>query len=510
MKTLRLILGDQLNQHHSWFEEKSADNIYVLMEMEQELTYTTHHIQKVIGFFLAMRQLAETLSNQGHEVIYLTLDDKENEQSLTENLAHLIEAHNIERFEYQLPDEYRLDEQLKSFCKNLSIKSKAFDTEHFLSTRTELREFFKGKKQLLMESFYRQMRKKHSVLMDNGEPEGGKWNYDHSNRNKMPKNIAIPSPKTFPKKVEAIKKLIEAHEIKTIGTVDINNFIWPTTRAEGLDLLNHFIKHCLKDFGTYQDSLTTKGWSLFHSRLSFAMNIKLISPEEVIQAVEKHWQDHQNEIPLSSTEGFIRQILGWREYMRGIYWMHMPDYAKENYFENKQQLPSWFWTGDTKMKCLSHAIGQSLDYAYAHHIQRLMVTGNFALMAGIHPDEVDQWYLGIYIDAIEWVEITNTRGMSQFADGGIVATKPYVSSANYMHKMGHYCQQCHYDHKAKTGEKACPYNSLYWSFIDQHKEKLAKNPRMSMIYRVWDKKSTDEQNQLIEQAAKYLDQIEAL
>ena len=214
--------------------------------------------------------------------------------------------------------------------------------------------------------------------------------------------------------------------------------------------------------------------------------------------------------PLSAIEGFIRQILGWREYMRGIYWRNMPDYADLNFFEHKRKLPSWFWTGKTKMKCLSHSIGQSLDHAYAHHIQRLMVTGNFALLAGIDPDLVDEWYLGIYIDAIEWVEITNTRGMSQFADGGIVATKPYVSSANYMNKMSHYCGQCTYDHKRKTGDRACPFNSFYWNFIDENRDKLAKNQRMSMIYRVWDKNSTENKNQTLEQAASYLKSLEEL
>ncbi|MHA7100441.1 cryptochrome/photolyase family protein [Roseivirga pacifica] len=510
MKTLRLLLGDQLNQNHSWFKKTDPQHIYVLMEMEQELNYTTHHIQKIIGFFLAMRSFAGMLENKGHQVIYLKLDEKENQQKLTKNLRNLIEEHNIKRFEYQLPDEYRLDKQLREFCKDLSIETSVFDTEHFLTERNELERFFKGKKQLLMESFYRMMRKKHDVLMDNGEPEGGKWNYDHKNRNKMPKNTQVPSPKTYAKKVNDLVTLLESKGIKSIGSVAQENFIWPTTREEALDLLEYFCKNLLKDFGTYQDALTTKGWSLFHSRLSFALNIKLISPKEIIEAVETYWRNHQETIPLSSAEGFIRQILGWREYMRGIYWMHMPEYSRENYFANNRALPSWFWNGQTKMKCLSHSIQQSLEHAYAHHIQRLMVTGNFALLAGIHPDEVDQWYLGIYIDAIEWVEITNTRGMSQYADGGIVATKPYVSSANYMHKMSHYCEQCHYNYKAKTGEGSCPFNSLYWNFIDQHHTKLSKNPRMSMIYRVWDKNSAKDQNQILEQAALYLDKIEEL
>lgn len=509
MKRLRLILGDQLNHQHSWYQEKDDQICYVLMEMQQELTYTTHHIQKVIAFFLAMRAFAENLEKEGHQVIYLRLDDENNRQSLTENLLAIIKGQGIQKFEYQLPDEYRLDKQLQVFCGGINMPFEVFDTQHFLTTRTELSDFFKGKKQLLMESFYRNMRKKHNVLMDAGEPIGSKWNYDHENRKKMPEDTFVPPPKGFKKEVSEVVNMLEKEGVKTIGRVKAEEFIWPVIRQEGLEQLDFFLKECLPYFGAYQDAMTTKGWSLFHSRLSFAMNVKLISPQEVIQRTEETWQENQ-EIPLSAVEGFIRQILGWREYMRGIYWKFMPGYAKENFFQNDRKLPGWFWSGKTKMKCLSHAIGQSLDYAYAHHIQRLMVTGNFALLAGIHPDEVDQWYLGIYIDAVEWVEITNTRGMSQFADGGIVATKPYVSSANYLHKMSHYCSGCSYDHKKKLGEKACPFNSLYWDFLERNRGSLQKNPRMGMIYRVWDKNSAENKKQIIEQAASYLERIEEL
>lgn len=509
MKKLRLILGDQLNHQHSWYQEKDDQTFYVLMEMQQELNYTTHHIQKVIAFFLAMRAFAEHLEKEGHQVIYLKLDDARNKQSLADNLSWLIKAEGISKFEYQLPDEYRLDKQLQGYCEAISIDFEVFDTEHFLTTRNELSEFFKGKKQFLMESFYRNMRKKHHVLMDSGNPVGDKWNYDHENRNKMPEDTYVPQPKAFSRDVSEIVDLLKKEKVETIGNIQPNDFLWPVTRQEALELLDFFLKECLPYFGAYQDSMTTKGWSLFHSRISFAMNVKLISPEEVIRKTEDIWQQNR-EIPLSAVEGFIRQILGWREYMRGIYWKFMPDYAKENFFQNDRKLPGWFWTGKTKMKCLSHAIGQSLDFAYAHHIQRLMVTGNFALLAGIDPDEVDQWYLGIYIDAIEWVEITNTRGMSQFADGGIVATKPYVSSANYMHKMSHYCSGCSYDHKKKLGEKACPFNSFYWDFLERNRKLLEKNPRMGMIYRVWDKNSAEQKNQIIEQAASYLERIEEL
>lgn len=510
MKKLRLILGDQLNHQHSWFDEVNDDQLYVLMEMKQELEYTTHHIQKIVAFFLAMRAFAEHLKIQGHQVLYLTLDDQRNQQSLTNNLNWIIAEHQIQKFEYQLPDEYRLDEQLQNYCGGIKLPYEVFDTQHFLTARKDLTKFFEGKKQLLMESFYRDMRKRYDVLMSNGKPVGGKWNYDHENRKKMPKETFIPQPKSFQHDVTGLIELLKEEEVKSIGNIDPLDFVWPITRDESLELLNFFIDECLDSFGTYQDAMTTKGWSLFHSRLSFSLNTKLLSPTEVIGKIETYWNNNPKEDLLPAIEGFIRQILGWREYMRGIYWKYMPDYAEKNFFEYRRKLPDWFWTGETQMKCLGHAIDQSLDHAYAHHIQRLMVTGNFALLAGIDPQEVDHWYLGIYIDAIEWVEITNTRGMSQFADGGIVATKPYVASANYMHKMSHYCSQCHYDYKKKVGEGACPFNSLYWNFIDEHRNKLSNNQRMSMIYRVWDKNSQEKKNQIIEQAAHYLDKLERL
>ncbi len=510
MKTLRLVLGDQLNQEHSWFEELNEDHLYVMMEMKQELTYVKHHVQKVIAFFLAMREFKRDLEAKGHQFLYLTLDNPENYHQLEKNVQRIIATHKIQRFEFQLPDEYRLDEQLASICQKLNIPFQAVDTEHFLTKREELGGFFKGKKQWLMESFYRYMRKKHGILMNGPDPIGGQWNFDHDNRNKMPKDVSLPVPKIFQKKVEDIQKLLDESGVATFGNIDPKKFIWPVSQTDAKELFQYFLSHLLPHFGRYQDAMTTKDWSLFHSRISFALNTKILNPKYVIEATEEYYRQHEEEIPLPAVEGFIRQILGWREYMRGIYWHHMPDYAKTNFFNHKRVLPEWYWTGKTKMKCLSHSIEQSLDYAYAHHIQRLMVTGNFALLAGIDPNEVDAWYLGVYIDAIEWVEITNTRGMSQFADGGVVATKPYVASANYMHKMGDYCSQCHYNYKSKTGEGSCPFNSLYWHFIDRNKEKLGKNPRMGMIYRVWGKNSEEKKNQILQQADTYLHQLNEL
>ncbi|HRG01320.1 MAG TPA: cryptochrome/photolyase family protein [Bacteroidia bacterium] len=510
IKTLRLILGDQLNHQHSWFKEINSNITYVLMELRQETDYAQHHIQKVVGFFAAMQHFAKELKNKKHQVIYISLNNKENLQNFDKNLLQLISKHQFTHFEYQLPDEYRLDSYFKTFTQTLSITHKVADTEHFLSTRYELGEFFKGKKTYLMESFYRYMRKKHRVLMDGNDPLTGKWNYDEDNRKKLPANHKATAPLVFDNDVTDILKEIKQTDISTIGTIDAKHFIWPVNREQSLKLLDFFVEECLPLFGTYEDAMTPDDWSLYHSRLSFSMNTKMLSPLEVINRAIKEWESRPAQIEFNQLEGFVRQIIGWREYMRGIYWLKMPEFASMNYFNHQAKLPDWYWTGNTNMKCLSHSIKQSLEYAYAHHIQRLMVTGNFALLAGVHPDEVDKWYLGIYIDAIDWVEITNTRGMSQFADGGIIGTKPYVSSATYIDKMSHYCKTCYYNKSTKTGDRACPFNSLYWNFYDRHSNLLSKNPRIGMMYNVWNRMEQKAKVELLEQAAYYLEHINEL
>lgn len=502
---LRLILGDQLNHKHTWYDETSTDVIYFMAEMRQETDYTTHHIQKVVAFFEGMHSFSTWLKDRGHMVIYYKLDNKSNTQSLTENLKNLIEAHNVTAFEYQLPDEYRLDKQLQDFCKTIAIQTKAFDTEHFLTTRDDLTTFFKGKKQLVMEYFYRDMRKKYDIMMVNDkDPEGGKWNFDQSNRKKWKGDVEIPHERVFKKDISKTAQRIKEAGVTTIGTIEETNFNWPTSREDALLVLRYFCENLLVHFGDFQDAMHTEQVFLFHSRLSFAMNSKLLHPKEVVTTVIEHWRENQDDIDISQVEGFIRQIIGWREYMRGIYWKEMPDYATLNKLDNTNKLPDFYWTSDTKMNCMHHAIKQSLDHSYAHHIQRLMITGNFALLAQCHPDEVDAWYLGIYIDAIEWVEITNTRGMSQFADGGIVATKPYVSSGSYINKMSNYCKDCHYNVKNKTEEDACPFNSLYWNFLDDKKEYFKTNQRMSMMLNLLNKKSAEDLSALKERAAKII------
>lgn len=507
-KTLRLILGDQLNLSHSWYDTADSKFTYLMLEMRQETDYVTHHIQKVVAFFLSMRNFADQLKDAGHEVLYFKLDQEENQQDLGKMISKLVKEGNFKSFEYQLPDEYRLDQQLKHISSSLDIPARAVGTEHFLTEREFLADFFKGKKTFLMETFYRQMRKDFDILMEGKEPVDGKWNFDAENRSALKDKRLLRKPKLHPKAVNELVEMIHKAGVKTIGEIDAEAFNWPTSRGECLEVLDYFCDNLLIHFGDYQDALTTWDPFLFHSRLSFAINSKMLSPLKVVEKVVAHWKENQSKISISQVEGFIRQIIGWREYMRGIYWAKMPDFAELNFFGHDRELPDWFWTGKTKMKCLSHTITQSLEQAYAHHIQRLMVTGNFMLLAGIHPDEVDQWYLGIYIDAIEWVEITNTRGMSQFADGGIVGTKPYVSSANYIKKQGNYCGHCAYDPNKKTGDGACPFNSLYWHFYDRNRDKLEKNPRIGMAYRTLDKMK--DKAVILKQADEYLEKLAEL
>jgi deoxyribodipyrimidine photolyase-related protein len=505
MKTLRLILGDQLNRQHSWFNHVNDDHIYVMFEMRQETDYVSQHIQKVIGFFSAMRHFEKTLESKGHHVIYYRINDKRNTQQLKENLEQLIEEYQIEVFEYLLPDEYRLDKQLREFCSALDIKTSSCDTEHFYSSRNELQLFFKGNKQLLMERFYRHMRKKHDVLMEGGQPLGGSWNYDKSNRKKWKGEPTIPPPILFENEVSEVLEDIKSAGIETIGHFEGTIFNYPINEEQAIRQLQYFCEYLLQYFGDYQDALHTNEEFLFHSRLSFALNTKILSPKTVVNEAITYYKNHSLEIDISQIEGFVRQILGWREYMRGVYWKEMPGYARFNKLENQNKLPDFYWTGDTKMNCLAVSIKNSLNNAYAHHIQRLMITGNFALLIQVHPDQVDQWYLGIYIDAIEWVEITNTRGMSQFADGGIIATKPYVSSASYIHKMGNYCEKCSYNRTKRTGEDACPFNSLYWNFLDDKKKYLKNNHRMGMMYNLLSKIPEEELKQLKDRAYRIIE-----
>ncbi|KZX01903.1 deoxyribodipyrimidine photolyase [Pseudoalteromonas luteoviolacea] len=518
-KTLRLILGDQLNASHSWYTNKNDDTLYVIAELHQETSYVKHHVQKVCAFFAAMQAFSHALIKVGHKVSYFTLDDTKHYTQLPALLNSLIEKHKIELFEYQLPDEYRLRSQLSEFGNKLSIASNAYETEHFYLSDSELGSYFKAGKKHRLEAFYRKMRTRFNILMEGEHPLGGEWNFDSKNRNKLRQNdlSEIPEPLVFANDVSDIGERLKRHNVSTFGAYH-EQLLWPINRVQARELILAFCKTQLSKFGFFQDAMTCnaddmytqKQWSLYHSRLSFALNSKIISPAFVVDTVVNYYYDHTNEVDIAQIEGFVRQIIGWREFVRGIYWVNMPEYAQLNALGAERELPRWFWTGETKMNCQKHAIKQSLDYAYAHHIQRLMVTGNFCLIAGIDPRQVDDWYLGVYIDAIEWVEMPNTRGMSQFADGGIVASKAYAASGNYINKMSDYCSSCHYDIKSVDGQNACPMNSMYWHFMTSHEAEFSKNPRNKMIYSSWNKKQPEQREKTLSRAMGYLNSLSDL
>lgn len=511
---LRLVLGDQLNLQHSWFNQVCDQTLYLLIELKQETSYVQHHVQKICAFFAAMEQFADTLQQAGHQVQYINLDQSVKKASLTDWIEHLCQHYQVREFEYQRPDEYRLLEQLTQL-NMANTQVRVVDSEHFILPFEQIATQFPQAKAPLMEHFYRRMRKAHQLLLDEQQkPLGGKWNYDAENRKKFSNADlnALPNPLLFANPVLSILARLERHDVATIGEAQ-SPLIWPINRSQALTLLAHFCRVCLPYFGHFQDAMTNQhhtAWSLYHSRLSFALNCKILSPMEVIGAAISAYQHAEHGITLAQIEGFVRQILGWREYIRAVYWSQMPSYANTNALAATRPLPSYFWSGKTKMACVREAVSQSLKYAYAHHIQRLMITGNFALLTGCHPDEVDAWYLGIYIDAIEWVEMPNTRGMALHADGGIVGTKPYAASGAYINKMSDYCKQCHYQVKQRSGEGACPFNSLYWHFIDQHQATFSKNPRMALVVNNWFKQPEEEKAQILTTARHYLNHIETL
>ncbi len=502
--TIRLILGDQLNDRHSWFERRDAGILYVIAELKQEATYVRHHVQKLCAFFAAMEEFTALIDNMGHNIIHLMLEETVKFEGLEDLVASMCSHYKVTNFHYQSPDEHRLRRQLRTLKLPESILAKEFNSEHFLLEENEFLQHLKPGKHNRMESFYRKMRKKLNLLMNGDQPRGGKWNYDSENRSKLkPADlVGIPAPLIFDNDVEQILQRIDNHGIKHFGE-SLPLLPWPVSRSQALELLRYFCQHCLPLFGHFQDAMTCQHehkWSLYHSCLAFAINAKILHPMEVIEAAIDRYEDPGNNVSIAQIEGFVRQIIGWREYVRAVYWINMPDYAELNHLDAKLDLPDYFWQGETRMNCMRQALGQSLDLAYAHHIQRLMITGNFCLLAGIDPAQVDAWYLGVYIDAIEWVEMPNTRGMSQFADGGLIATKPYAAGGNYINKMSDYCKHCHYDVKQKSTASACPFNSLYWGFMIRHREVLAKNPRIGMIYGSWDRKSPQEQEATLARA----------
>ena len=496
---LILILGDQLTIGIAALRQADkARDVVVMAEVMEEGSYVPHHPQKIALVLAAMRKFAEALRVDGWRVLYARLDDVETGPSIGAELLRRASETGATEVIATRPGEWRLIAALEALPLPVTLLA----DDRFICAEPEFALWAAGRKQLRMEYFYRDMRRKTGLLMDGDKPAGGQWNYDHDNRKPATADMFRPQALRFePDEVtEDVLTLVEARFANNFGR--LRPFGWATDRAGALLALDHFISHALPSFGDYQDAMLASDPVLSHSLLSPYLNIGLLSPLEVCQRAEAEWQ--AGRVPINAAEGFIRQIIGWREFVRGIYFWHGPDYTSQNGLGHSRDLPAVYWGAPTKMACMSHAVGQTRDMAYAHHIQRLMVTGNFALLAGVDPAEVHAWYLAVYIDAFEWVEAPNTIGMSQHADGGVLGSKPYVSSGAYIDRMSDYCKGCAYSVKEKAGPKACPFNLLYWHFLTRHRDRFVKNPRMAQMYRVWDKMEEGHKARVLQDATSFL------
>ena len=501
-----LLLADQLSLNISSLKGADPSRDIVLMaEVSEEATYVRHHKKKIVYLFSAMRHFAEQLRENGWTVEYTKLDDLKNTGGLGKEVERLAKRVGPATIIVTEPGEWRLRREMETWSEQFGVPVDIREDNRFICTHAEFQHWASGRKQLRMEYFYREMRRKTGLLMDGDKPIGGKWNFDAENRKPARADLFIPTPHHV--KPDAITRkvitLVEENFPDHFGV--LVPFWFGVTREDALVALGQFVEQALPHFGDYQDAMLEGEPFLYHAVLGLYINAGLLDPLEVCQRVEEAY--HAGLAPLNAAEGFIRQIIGWREYVRGIYWLKMPDYARENFFENTRPLPDFYWTGKTDMACMRAAIMQTKEEAYAHHIQRLMVTGNFALIAGIDPHEVHEWYLAAYADAYEWVELPNTLGMSQFADGGLLGSKPYAASGNYIHKMSDHCKKCRFDVKKKIGEDACPFNPLYWDFLVRNRSKLDKNPRMAQMFRVWDKMDVSKQTDYRNSAAEILSSL---
>ena len=504
--TVALILPDQLTQKISALKScKPEDTLVFMPESKDLFDGINHHKKKLIFLLASMRQFGVELKKSGWTVHSVAIDSPNNSNCLTSEVSKIIKRVNAKRLVITQPNTWKVKKLVESWSKNLHVDTFIPEDNRFLCTHKDFATWASGRKTFRMEYFYREMRKKTNLLMDDGKPVGGKWNYDSENRKTIKQGLSVKPPKNFaPSKItKNVVAVVDKVFDKNFGSS--KSFWFATSAKEAERAFNDFLSASLPFFGDYQDAMAKNEYFLFHGVLALYLNVGLLDPLKICTEVEAEFR--KGNIPLNAAEGFIRQVIGWREFVRGIYWREMPAYLGENFLNAKKALPEFFWTGDTKMACLKAVIEQTHGEAYAHHIQRLMVTGNFALMAGINPIEVHEWYLAVYADAHEWVELPNTFGMSQFADGGVLASKPYFSSGAYINKMSNYCLDCQYNVKAKIGEKACPFNYLYWNFLDRNSSVLKNNPRLGLSYNSLKKMDMRLRDQYKAEASTFLDSI---
>lgn len=504
MASLRPILADQLSLKLPSLQDIDiSKDMIVLCEVRSETDYAPHHRQKIWFLFTAMRQFFKVLQQLNYKVHYVYLDDPANTQNLLSEWKRLAELYHCDKIVVTEPGEWRLKQQIQE----AQLPINCLEDTRFLCTHAEFANWAKGKKQLRMEYFYQMMRKKYAILLNKAnEPVGGKWNYDIENREPLKNIPSIPARPTHTLDDTAlrVKELIERIFPNHFG--DMVTLYYATTKEQALEDIHYFFSNCLPFFGQYQDNMLANEPYLFHGVLSMYLNIGFIEPLELCKEVEGLYKE--GTVPLPAAEGFIRQVLGWREYIRGMYWLQMPDYKELNFFAAHRPLPDFYWGKPTKMNCIANVVSQTKQYAYSHHIQRLMITGNFALLAELNPKEVCDWYLGVYIDAYEWVELPNTLGMALFADGGMVASKPYAASSRYINAMSDFCKTCHYKTKLMLEDKACPFNSLYWNFVVKNETKLSANLRMKYIYATWNRFNPEKKAQILAKAKYYLELLD--
>lgn len=500
---LRVILGDQLSHSVSSLKDATPEKDEILMcEVWDEATYVKHHKKKIAFIFSAMRHFAEELREKGFTVHYTKLDHADNAGSFRGELERFCAENSPEKVIVTAASEYRVLDDMKNWDVDLEFRG----DDRFLCTPEKFAEWAEDRKQLRMEYFYREMRKEHGVLMNDDKPEGGEWNYDSENRKPPKEGLDVPAP--YSGRVDDITRecidLVAEKFSDHFG--DLQPFYFAVTRDQALYVLDKFIDERLSQFGDYQDAMVQGEPWMFHSHISFYLNCGLLLPLECIERAEAAY--HAGDAPLNAVEGFIRQILGWREYVRGLYWLKMPDYESENFLNADRPLPWFFWSGETQMNCLRQCITETKENAYAHHIQRLMILGNFALIAGLSPEEVNEWYMIVYADAYQWVELPNVTGMILFADGGVLASKPYAASGAYVNRMSDYCKGCKYKVSKKNGPEACPFNYLYWDFMARNEDKLKGNPRLGMPYRNLDKMDDEKRAAVSDDAARFFKALE--
>lgn len=500
MSTLRLVLGDQLSECLSSLGDAQPHDTILMCEVMEEATYVKHHPKKIAFLFAAMRHFAAELAAKGYKVRYVKLTDSANTGSFTGEIKRAVNECGATRVIVTEPGEYRVRQMMETWQHLLGVPVEIRDDDRFLCSTQDFQRWAKGKKQLRMEFFYREMRKRYHILMEmEGKPVGGKWNYDSENR--KPPTKGLKSPKRISHKKSAILREVLALVAEKFsghfGTLE--PFHYAVTRKQALIELEDFITHILPHFGDHQDAMVKGEAYLNHSLLSTYINAGLLLPLEICQQAEAAY--YKGKIPLNAVEGFIRQILGWREYVRGIYWLKMPEYGELNYLEATTPLPAFYWGTKTHMACVAEAVSHTREHAYSHHIQRLMVTGNFALIAGLDVKQVQQWYLEVYSDAYEWVEMPNTLGMTLFGDGGMLGSKPYAASGKYIHRMSNFCEGCRYNPAEMLGESACPFNALYWDFLARNRKKLEGNQRLPYVYSTWDKFGAQKQHAINSKAA---------